>query len=94
MPDKLTIGGMEYRIVEVDQISKDEFINGEIDFINGVIKIDSTMTHDRKMITLVHEVLHGVCDAIGLDELGQNESAIQGLASTLYSTFKGIKIFS
>lgn len=93
MPDKLTIGGMEYRIVEVDQISKDEFINGEIDFINGVIKIDSTMTHDRKMITLVHEVLHGVCDAIGLDELGQNESAIQGLASTLYSTFKGTKIF-
>ena len=93
MPDKLTIGGMEYRIVEVDQISKGEFINGQISFIDGVIKIDSTMTHDRKMITLVHEVLHGICDALGMSELGENENAIQSLASTLYSTFKGTKIF-
>lgn len=93
MPDKLIICGMEYKIIEVDQICKDKLIDGEIDFINGVIKIDSTMTHDRKIITLIHEVLHGICDALGYKDLGEDESTIQGLASTLYSTFKESNIF-
>lgn len=94
MPDELNICGMQYEIIEKDQVCKDELLNAQIDFMNGTICVDATMTDDRKRIALIHEVLHGICDAIGLYEIGENESAIQGLASSLYSTFKGSTIFS
>ena len=94
LPEKLTIGGIEYKIIETSPVSKFEALNAEIDYFNSEIHIDSTMTDDRKMVALLHEVLHGACDSLGLAEIGENESAIQGIASTLYSTFKGTAIFS
>lgn len=93
LPNTIIICGMAYEVVETEIVSKEELANAEIDLFHGIINVDSTMTDDRKKISLIHEVLHGICDGLGLSELGQNESAIQGIASSLYNTFKGNSIF-
>ena len=94
LPNEITICGMRYKVVERNFVCKEELRNAEIDLFNGEIIIDSTMTNDRKKVAFIHEVIHGICDATGLFEVGENESAVQALASGLYSTFKGTTIFS
>ena len=94
LPDKIDILGIQYDIEEVEAVSKDQLLYGQIQFFEGKILIDATMSDDKKKQTLIHEAIHGICDGLALEELNNNESAIQGLASAIYSTFKGTTIFS
>ena len=57
---------------------------GQIDYIEQKIRIDKTLTEDRKGQVLMHELLHGITEGLGLNELNDNETAIQSIAAGLY----------
>lgn len=93
IPNELDILGLRYKIEQVPCVNKFEPRKGEVDFLTNVIRIDENMPEDMKVQTLIHEVLHCLCDAFGLYDLNENENAIQSLATGLYCVFARKEIF-
>lgn len=89
----VNILGIEYRIEEVESVSKTESLLGSIDFLNQVIRIDVSLSNEKKEETLLHEILHGIAEATGLEET-LNEQVVQILSRTLYDLFKRQKLIS
>jgi hypothetical protein len=89
----VNILGIEYRIEEVESVSKTESLLGSIDFLNQVIRIDVSLSNEKKEETLLHEILHGIAEATGLEET-LNEQVVQILSRTLYDLFKHQKLIS
>lgn len=94
LPKEIDILGLIYQVNEVDVVNKFIPRNGEIDFQNQIITIDKNLSDDKKCIVLLHEIIHGELEALGIDEICDNENVIQSLASTLYHTFKHLNIIS
>ncbi len=85
---KINILGLEYDIVFISPVARDEWLAGRIDFHEQVIYIDSEIKDDRKRITLLHEVIHGILSGLGFHSENQNEEMIQGLATGLHHFLK------
>lgn len=79
MPEKVNILGVTYQIIEVEVVNKEEPRKGEIDFLEGVIKIDKNMPQELKEQVLMHEILHAVCDLLGYKNLCFNEKKYKAL---------------
>ena len=94
MPETVTIMGVPYAVKLVDVVDKTQLCFAQIYYFACEIGIDKSLPDERRKVALLHEVLHGICDMLGLEELNNNEGAIQSLAGSLYSTFKGTVIFS
>lgn len=84
MKHSINILGLTYQVNEVAVVNKGNPRQGEINFMEQVIRIDSSMLADRKNIVLLHEIIHGICEQLGLDEIGDNEHTVQSLASALH----------
>lgn len=83
-PKEIIIQGIKYEIQEVPVVSKLEPLKGQIKFLESVILIDESMNLDLKYQTLLHEVIHAICDLTGNYDIGENEKAVQSIASALY----------
>ena len=92
MLTNINILGQVYTIHQVPCVDKECLSKGQINYMTHEILIDEGMPEDLKEQTLLHEVLHGVCDALGMEELNANENAIQSLATALHCIF-GSKLF-
>lgn len=88
MLDKISVMGMEYAIEYVDVVDKENPRFGQVNFFESKIKIDKSLSEDRKKQTLIHEILHCVCQELGLYDLNDNENAIQSIATALYDISK------
>ena len=88
MTDSVSILGVVYKIEYVEVVNKEDPRFGQTDFFNSVIKIDSSLSDDMKKQTLIHEIMHCICWALGLYDIGENENAIQSIASALYDISK------
>lgn len=80
------ICGIEYAIVFCDQIENvsedaNEQVLGNIRFSDGLIQIRNEMSKDVTRQTLVHEILHGVFQHLGIE---QQETQIDTLATAIY----------
>jgi len=84
MPREVTILGLKYKVELVEVVSKYLPRIGEINYIEQVIRIDSTLSEERKQQTLLHEILHGICEQLGLDEINNDEKAISAISIALH----------
>jgi hypothetical protein len=91
---KIKIFGCDYEVVEVDQISREEFLFGNVDHVEQIIKVSNGLKIDRKAETLLHEVLHCIFLGLGEYELHANESLINALSSALVQVLKDNKELS
>lgn len=80
MLKKVKIGCFQYDIVEVKTVNKYEPRKGEIDFFERVIKIDSDMTLQDKQETMLHEIIHGIDEFMGV---GLKEAQVKKLGTAL-----------
>lgn len=92
MPDYIDILGVRFCVREVPVVDKIEPCKGKIDFLSCEILIDESMPEDLKAQTLLHEILHAVCDLTGNYEIGEDENAVQSLATGLYCVLKSNSI--
>ncbi len=84
LPKSVNILGIDYEVVECETVDKFDPAFGQIDYANQTIKIDSTLTEQRKGVVFMHELLHGVFDGLGMRDFNENEGAVQSLAAALY----------
>ena len=80
----IDILGIDYKVKEVECVSKEELRKGQINFLTNEIFIDKTMTAQNKRITLIHEIIHGITEALGMQDLCEDENRVQALATALY----------
>ena len=81
---QINILGLTYRVEEVPVVNKQIPRQGEINFMEQVIRIDSSMSDERKHVVLLHEIIHGICEQLNLDDIGDNEHLVQSLALSLH----------
>lgn len=91
---QLNIMGVIFTIQEVDVVDKANPKKGEINYLTGEIKIDKNMPPTLKDQTLMHEIIHAICDLNGWYELGEDEEKVQGLATALHQVLAAQAIFS
>ncbi len=85
---KVKIMATEYKIEEVEQIDKNKRILGEIDYLEQIIKVEKGLPIELKKEVIVHEILHGILEKLGFDDLNDDEQKVQSIASTLYLVLK------
>jgi len=89
LPEKVNIFGIEYTIRQ----DKDEYLGansllGEILYSEQEIYIKSTLSADRKIKVLVHEVSHGILFEVGAIKGAGDESIIHLLGICLHQFIK------
>ena len=94
MIQEIDVLGVKFTVSEVDTVNKTNPRKGEIDYLTNEIRIDSNMPKTLKDQVLMHEILHAVFDLLGFDELAEDESKVQGLATALHQVFTSQIIFS
>jgi len=78
MISKLKVGAVTYSVSEitdlhyVDGEGRKRGLNGHIQHDLGTIKIDNALSEDVKLVTLLHEALHGILTVAGQDEQPEN----------------------
>ena len=63
IPDIITIDGCEYTVQHKEQVLHDgRTIYGRISSKEGVIEVSKDICDYQQKITLMHEVIHGICN--------------------------------
>lgn len=84
---QVKIGGIEYIVEQVEEISNNQDILGEIYFTKEKIQLKNSLnvnTNYAKEVFL-HEILHGVFEHCGME---QKEEEIRPLSIALYMIIK------
>lgn len=92
--NKLKILATEYDIEEVEQIDKYQRLLGQIEYTEQKIKIDKSLSEDMKRETLMHEILHGILEKLGYDNINEDEQKVHSIASTMYLVLKENELIS
>lgn len=88
MLEKIKIGGMEYRVKEVEFNNVDDDLTlGECHFETAEILINEKISDSRKEQTLFHEMVHAMLFEVGSVEYG-NEELVNQLGLIMYQVFK------
>ena len=90
IPDSIRIGGTEYPISYVDNLRNgNELAYGHIDYENCKIELSGTdgTAHEKRCMTLWHEILHGVSEHAGL-EIENEEVVVDTLAKGIYQVLQ------
>lgn len=87
LPETVKVGLYIYRVVQHEQLRDDDGTKcwGTIKYADGIINIETGHTPERTLVTLLHEVLHGLDDVAGLN---LKEKQITRLAPVLASFLK------
>lgn len=92
---EIDILGIHYKILEVEQVDMTNYlVDGEIDYYKQVIKIKKDMPAERKTETLWHEIIHGICEHLQIEEVQKNEHLVQCLGNAMYQVLKRNKTIS
>lgn len=89
--ESLKILGQVYTLEVVDEISRSDPLNGMIDHDNQIIYIRNSLPEEKKKEVLLHEVIHGISEALDMD---LKEKAVQMLARSLYDFLTTNQIIS
>lgn len=95
IPVSFTLGGTDYKVEFVDNLLIGDNV-AYIDFPSSLIRIGnqykgSECTTDYKDISFLHELVHGILDTIGKDELSSDESFVEGFANSMHQYLKTAK---
>lgn len=90
IPESIRIGGVEYKIQYGPNLRLENLITyGSIDFDNSTINLSSTdgTEHQKRCLTLWHEILHGVVNHAGL-EIENEEEVVEMFAKGIYQVLQ------
>ena len=91
VPTSVRINGVEYAVIEVDNLNNGiNLAYGNIDYEENVIRInkDRNIDHQKKCLILLHEIMHGICEARGLDLGTDEEKIVDAFARGVYQVIE------
>lgn len=92
---EIDILGVTYRVTEVEQVDKTNYlVDGEIDYDKQTISIKKNISNERKNEILWHEIIHGICEHLRIEEIQKNEHLVQCLGNAIYQVQKRNKTIS
>lgn len=92
---KIEILGVSYDVIEVEQVDKTNYyVDGEIDYDKQIIRINKNLENERKTEILWHEIIHGICEHLKIDEVQKNEHLVQCIGNAIYQVLKRNKTIS
>ena len=97
IPNKIRIAGVEYDVLyEPTLRDGGSVLFGRIDYerMQILLSEESNRNHQRYCLTLLHEVLHGIVEANGM-EVEREEAVIEMFARGLYQVLQdnGARLF-
>ena len=90
LPESVRIGGVEFPVVYVDNLNNGtNLAYGHIDYENCHIELSNTVgtAHEKRCITLWHEILHGIRNHAGL-EIENEEDVVDMFAKGIYQVLQ------
>ncbi|MHC8464506.1 ImmA/IrrE family metallo-endopeptidase [Weissella tructae] len=86
----IKIGALNYQVVEEHNPRSDDAtpLWGDINYENGIIRIQENMTPDMQGLALLHESLHGIMQERGMNKYVDDEELIVPLTSGLMAFLK------
>lgn len=90
---EVKIFGETYEVIEQEIIDNMVEKIGLIDHMQNKIYIKKSLSEDKKKVTLIHEILHGILSQLGFDDEHDNEHLIDSLSTAIYQVFKSNSLF-
>lgn len=90
IPDSIRIGGVEHSIKYTANLNNGfNLAYGHIDYENSIISLSSTIgtEHQKRCITLWHEILHGIRNHSGL-KIENEEDVVDMFAKGIYQVLQ------
>lgn len=91
IPGKVKVAGIEYQVKEIEDMEEQFDHLGQILYTRGVIKLDMSLSQDRKEQVFIHELLHGCFYEAGFEE--QDEDMINRVGIVLYQVLKDNQLY-
>jgi len=91
IPNNIKIGWRDYTVEFIEErIDEDEeLLDGEIDFSNHIIYINNDLLNeDEKIVTFLHEMIHGIFYSQSHLEWGDNEELVGAVSEGLFQIIK------
>ncbi len=90
IPDKVKIGGIEYKVIQTDQtlLLNGRECAGIIHYEETFIELSNKRDIQKIKETLCHEIVHGMSRERGLDWKDDDELYTEELGKALYSLIK------
>ena len=93
IPNKIRIGGQEISVVNEERLNNNQL--GTICIAEGILRIADNFNNcqqskSSKINTFVHEVVHGILDVMGENELSENEKFVCTFSSLLIDPIEEI----
>ena len=93
IPNKIRIGGQEISVVNEERLDDNNL--GTICVAEGILRIANNFNNcqqskSSKINTFVHEVVHGILDVMGENELSKNEKFVCVFSSLLIDPIEEI----
>lgn len=99
---KIEVGGIQYLVKyrkrTVSKKSKNIAIRGEISFNDRIIYIEKGLPPSEEVLTIIHEILHGILDALappGLEseiDPSLEELFVEALSRAIATSFRSISL--
>lgn len=90
IPKKFKIFNIEYKVKILKTIDKDNSW-GEHDFTTRTIKIKRDLSHDDKVRTFMHEIMHCALEQLSYDKLSGDEKFVDQIGSALHQIITTMK---
>ncbi len=84
---KVTICGVPHEVIECKDDFDADCHFGQIDYRDCRIKINAEMPSEMKEATLVHEMMHGILNHIGYEDLANDEKFVRVLGNAINESF-------
>lgn len=86
LTSKVKVGGVHYTVEEQENMIQNDDLWGRVDYFNSQIRIDKSLSDDRKEQVLIHETLHAIFMEAGYKE--QDEDMINRVSIVLHQVLK------
>ena len=84
---EIMICGISYKVEEKEDAFDADTHFGQIDYVKGIITINKNLSPAIKKETLCHEIIHGIFQHLGKEQLRDDEELVQALGNSISQTF-------